>query len=124
MSGPWLVLAATLALGCTSSSDSLMTLTSTPVALVNAATSAMKLSSSLCTKRFQRSSDSAAPGSGLNGDACAQAAANSARLALALGAGKRCAGLEGMAAGDVAHRCLLVGSWVESGEGAASANRP
>jgi hypothetical protein len=41
----------------------------------------MKASSSACTKRFQRSSCSDAPASGLKGDACAQAWAHSARLA-------------------------------------------
>jgi hypothetical protein len=55
--------------------------TGTPVAFVNAATSAMKPSSSDCTKRFQRSSWSFAPFSGFQGEACAQACANAARLA-------------------------------------------
>ena len=51
------------------------------VALVNAAHSAMKASSSACTKRFQRKSWIAAPFSGLNGEAWAQACANIVRLA-------------------------------------------
>src|SRR5688572_5180389 len=81
MSGPWPVFAATDAFGCTSSSDSLTTVTGTPVALVKEATSARKASSSACTKRFQRITWSLAPFSGFQGALCAQACAHEFRSA-------------------------------------------
>ena len=77
MSGPEPVLAAIAALGCTSSSDSLVTLTFTPVALVKLATSSMKASSSAWMKRFQRRSEIWAFFSGFQGAVCAQALAHS-----------------------------------------------
>src|SRR5260370_41397730 len=52
-------------------------LTLTPVALVKASISATKASSSDCTKYFQRSIESCAPGSGFHGAVCAQAFAQS-----------------------------------------------
>src|SRR5476649_103634 len=57
MSGPAPVLAATEALGCTSSYDSREIVTFTPVAWVNASISFTNWSSSDCTKYFQRNSD-------------------------------------------------------------------
>src|SRR5690242_6563149 len=66
MSGPEPTFAATAALGRTSSQLSLSTRTSTPVRLVNAAVFFSHRSSSPCTKRFQRSTRSLAPFSGLH----------------------------------------------------------
>jgi hypothetical protein len=77
MSRPEPVLAATDAFGCTSSKDSLNTFICVPVALWNAATMALKASSSAGTKRFQRITVSLAPGSAFHGADCAQALANS-----------------------------------------------
>ena len=57
--------AATAALGRTSSQPSLSTRTSTPVSCVNFLVLANHMSSSPCTKRFQRSTRSLAPASGL-----------------------------------------------------------
>ena len=54
--------------------------TLTPVAWVKAFMSATKASSSDCTKYFQRSIESWAPGSGFHWFVCAQALANSARF--------------------------------------------
>ncbi len=65
MSGPLPMLAATAALGRTSSQPSLSTRTSMPVLSLNFLMFAMKASSSPCTKRFQRSTRSLAPFSGL-----------------------------------------------------------
>src|SRR5262245_33555237 len=53
--------------------------TLTPVACANASISFTKASSSDCTKYFQRSIDSLAPGSGFHGADCAQALAQSSR---------------------------------------------
>ena len=77
MSRPEPVLAATEAFGCTSSNDSENTFISVPVAVLNAATMALKASSSAGTKRFQRITVSLAPGSAFHGEACAQAFAKS-----------------------------------------------
>src|SRR5882762_641424 len=52
-------------------------LTLTPVALVKVSIRATNASSSDCTKYFQRSIESWAPGSGFHGAACAQAFAQS-----------------------------------------------
>ena len=71
------MLAATEAFGCTSSKDSLNTFISVPVAALNAATMALKASSSAGTKRFQRITVSLAPGSAFHGAVCAQALAKS-----------------------------------------------
>src|SRR5450755_2907459 len=79
MSGPAPVLAATEALGCTSSYDSREIVTFTPVAWVNASISFTNWSSSDCTKYFQRNSDSAALFSGFQGAVCAQALAQSSK---------------------------------------------
>ena len=105
MSGPEPVLAATEALGCTSSSDSLVTLTFTPVALVKLATSSMKASSSAWMKRRQRSSDSCAPASGFHGAVCAHAFAHSVKPEPASGAGGSQGGraLQHAAAGECGH---------------------
>src|SRR5581483_4368517 len=65
MSGPEPTLAATAALGRTSSQLSASTRTSTPVFFENAATFFRYWSSSPWTKRFQRSTRSRAPFSGL-----------------------------------------------------------
>src|SRR5918995_4405272 len=54
--------------------------TLTPVACVKAFMSATKASSSDWTKYFQRSIESWAPGSGFQGEVCAQALAKSRRL--------------------------------------------
>jgi hypothetical protein len=70
-------LAATEAFGCTSSNDSLNTFISVPVAVLKAATIALKASSSAGTKRFQRITVSLAPFSGFHGEAWAQALAKS-----------------------------------------------
>ncbi len=75
MSRPEPVFAATDAFGCTSSNDSFVTVTETPVAFWKASTIAMNALSSASTKRRQRSTLIFAPFSGLNGDACAQAVA-------------------------------------------------
>src|SRR6476659_4615893 len=64
MSGPPPVLAATAALGRTSSQPSLSTRTGMPYLSENFLTLAMYASSSPCTKRFQRSTRSVAPFSG------------------------------------------------------------
>src|SRR5688572_5646362 len=64
MSGPLPTLAATAAFGRTSSQPSLSTRTSTPVLAVKALVFSIHLSSSPCTKRFQRSTRSLAPFSG------------------------------------------------------------
>src|SRR5512140_1280687 len=63
-SGPAPVLAATAALGRTSSQPSWSSFTSMPYLAVNFLTLAMYASSSPCTKRFQRSTRSLAPFSG------------------------------------------------------------
>src|SRR5690348_1520948 len=76
-SGPVPVLAATEAFGCTSSYDSREISTGTPVALLKAAISLTKASSSDCTKYFQRSIESLAPFSGFHCAFCAQALAQS-----------------------------------------------
>src|ERR1700676_164981 len=78
-SRPEPVLAATEALGCTSSKDSLNTFISVPVADLNAATIALNASSSACTKRFQRITVSLAPCSAFHGADGAQALANSSK---------------------------------------------
>ena len=65
MSGPLPTLAATAALGRTSSQPSLSTRTSTPVFSVNFLVFAIHMSSSPWTKRFQRSTRSFAPFSGV-----------------------------------------------------------
>ena len=70
-------MAATDAFGCTSSKDSLNTFISVPVAALNAATMALKASSSAGTKRFQRITVSLAPGSAFHGAVSAQALAKS-----------------------------------------------
>src|SRR6185437_3685049 len=75
ISRPAPVLAATEAFGCTSSKDSLNTFISVPVADLNAATIALKASSSAGTKRFQRITVSLAPASAFHGAVCAQALA-------------------------------------------------
>src|SRR5262245_52778583 len=80
MSGPDFTFAATDAFGCTSSRLSLTTLTGTPVALVKASTSFRNASSSAWMKRFQRSRDSLAFGSGLCSiESAAQALAQPSR---------------------------------------------
>src|SRR3954452_19901109 len=79
-SGPAPVFAATEAFGCTSSYDSRVISTLTPVAWVKALMSATKASSSDCTKYFQRSIDSWAPDSGFHWFCCAQALAKSRRF--------------------------------------------
>src|SRR6201994_3600102 len=71
------VLAATEAFGCRSSKDSENTFISVPVADLNAATIALKASSSAGTKRFQRIIVSLAPASGFHGESAAQALAQS-----------------------------------------------
>ena len=71
------MLAATEAFGCTSSKDSLNTFIWVPVAVWNAATMALKASSSAGTKRFQRIRVSFAPGSGFHGAVWAHALAKS-----------------------------------------------
>ena len=68
-------MAATDAFGCTSSKDSLNTFISVPVAALNAATIALKASSSVGTKRFQRITVSLAPGSAFHGAVSAHALA-------------------------------------------------
>ena len=70
-------MAATDAFGCTSSKDSLNTFISVPVAALNAATMALKASSSAGTKRFQRITVSLAPASAFHGAVSAQALAKS-----------------------------------------------
>src|SRR3954451_18052102 len=80
MSGPCPVLAATDAFGWMSSNDSFVMFILVPVAFEKASTIFMKAASSASTKRFQRSTLRVAFGSGLNGDACAQAFAKSRRL--------------------------------------------
>ncbi len=73
MSGPEPTFAATAAFGRTSSQLSLSTRTSTPVRLVNAAVFFIHMSSSPWTKRFQRSTRSFAPFSGVQALPCASA---------------------------------------------------
>src|SRR4029078_2477855 len=77
MSRPEPVLAATDAFGCSSSKDSEKTFISVPVAVLNAATIALKASSSAGTKRFQRITVSLAPASAFHGEVSAQALAKS-----------------------------------------------
>src|SRR5258708_36214843 len=70
--GPLPTFAATAALGRTSSQPSWSTRTSIPVFSVNFFVFAIHMSSSPCTKRFQRSTRSLAPFSGVH-FACAKA---------------------------------------------------
>src|SRR5205085_5947886 len=66
MSGPLPTLAATAAFGRTSSQPSLSTRTGMPVLALNAFVFSSHLSSSPWTKRFQRSTRSVAPFSGVH----------------------------------------------------------
>lgn len=75
MSRPEPVFAATDAFGCTSSNDSFVMVTLTPVAFWKASTIAMKALSSASTKRRQRSTLIFAFASALKGAVCAQAVA-------------------------------------------------
>src|SRR5215470_10760483 len=73
MSGPLPMLAATAALGLTSSQPSASILTSIPVACVNFFVFSAHMSSSPWTKRFQRNKRSFAPFSGVTLYCCAAA---------------------------------------------------
>src|SRR4051794_28492515 len=79
MSRPCPVFATTDAFGWMSSNDSLVTVTSTPVAALKALIIFMKAASSASTKRRQRIRLILAPFSAFQGAACAQALAQSSR---------------------------------------------